>query len=402
MTPDPVPPDLRRPAGTGSQRERRPGVWEIRVPVGRDPATRRTLYGSVTVYGDRAQADAHRQQLLTTGVPPGRLTVADLLIRWLEADQPWKPSTLIGYRSVVRGLLADPLSRTPVGRLMPHDVRQALGRWSDAGAGLAVVGGRFRVLRAALGWAYGEHLIDQHPLRGMRGPGKPAPRKALADDLVRALLATAETRLLEAVANDSGSKSSAARRHRAEQDLLLVRLAADTGARRGELAALQIADLSGRTLCIERALSAGELTTPKSGHGRGMTVGTGTALLWHQLAADWAGRSPAELGSWLFSTDPTHHRHVGAEVLGHRFLTLRTAAGIPEATLHRLRHSVATFLVARGQILQAQARLGHADAATTLREYAHALPLTDGAVADAIDRHLDPPAVRSADVRHGG
>ena len=52
---------------------------------------------------------------------------------------------------------------------------------------------------------------------------------------------------------------------------------------------------------------------------------------------------------------------------------------------------MATFLVSRGQILQAQTRLGHADAATTLREYAHALPLTDQPVADAIDAHLDTP-----------
>jgi hypothetical protein len=52
---------------------------------------------------------------------------------------------------------------------------------------------------------------------------------------------------------------------------------------------------------------------------------------------------------------------------------------------------VATFLVARGEILQAQSRLGHRDAATTLREYAHALPLTDGDVADAINDHLDFP-----------
>lgn len=35
-----------------------------------------------------------------------------------------------------------------------------------------------------------------------------------------------------------------------------------------------------------------------------------------------------------------------------------------------------------------QARLGHADAAITLREYAYALPLTDGETADAIDAHL--------------
>ena len=102
----------------------------------------------------------------------------------------------------------------------------------------------------------------------------------------------------------------------------------------------------------------------------------------------WTERAGGSLGPWLFSPDLAHERHVGAEVLGHRFARLRDEAGVPDASLHRLRHTVATFLVARGQVLAAQARLGHADAATTLREYAHALPLTDGHVADAIDAHL--------------
>lgn len=95
------------------------------------------------------------------------------------------------------------------------------------------------------------------------------------------------------------------------------------------------------------------------------------------------------LGPWLFSSDLAHRRVLGSEVLGHRFADLRNRAGVPEATLHRLRHSVATFLGARGEILQAQARLGHADAATTLREYAYALPLTDQDVADSLDAYLD-------------
>ncbi len=59
-------------------------------------------------------------------------------------------------------------------------------------------------------------------------------------------------------------------------------------------------------------------------------------------------------------------------------------------TLHQLRHAVATLLVSRGQVLAAQQRLGHADAATTLRVYCHALPGTDGAAADTIEAHLQP------------
>jgi integrase len=73
--------------------------------------------------------------------------------------------------------------------------------------------------------------------------------------------------------------------------------------------------------------------------------------------------------------------------LGHWFATLCDDAGLPDVTLHRLRHSVATALVSRGDILQAQYRLGHRDAATTLRIYSHVLPLTDTDAAAALD-HL--------------
>lgn len=59
-----------------------------------------------------------------------------------------------------------------------------------------------------------------------------------------------------------------------------------------------------------------------------------------------------------------------------------SADGMEPLALHRFRHSVASFLVARGEVLQAQARLGHADPSTTLRKYAYALPCTDGEVAD--------------------
>ena len=94
-------------------------------------------------------------------------------------------------------------------------------------------------------------------------------------------------------------------------------------------------------------------------------------------ARDWQTRHRARSARGCSAPTPPPRR-LTTEALGHRFTRLRDAADVPGATLHRLRHNVATFLVARGEILQAQARLGHADAATTLREYAYALPLTDG------------------------
>lgn len=396
---------LRRRRGSGTQRERRPGVWEVRVPAPPDSDTGRARQLSVTVHGTAADADARRVLLLDAQLRVRRseLTVGRVLEVWLEAEHGWKPATLVSHRSVSRALQADPIALEPVARMTPALTRAAMARWAAAGATLSVVGGRFRVLRSALSWAWNERLLTDHPLRGMRGPGRVPPRRPLPDDAVRALIGAAEHRVMESHAN----QASAGRLHRDEQDLLLVRLAADTGARRGELAGLQLADLTGRVLTIERAVSAGQLTTPKSGHARTLTVGASTADLWQHLRIIWAARSADPLGPWLFSSDPTHHRRLGCEVLGRRFAALRTGADVPGATLHRLRHSVATFLVARGDILAAQARLGHADAATTLREYAHALPLTDGDVADAIDVHLhqrnrDDPADAGSSRDSGG
>ncbi len=136
-----------------------------------------------------------------------------------------------------------------------------------------MIAGRFRALRSAVGWAYDERIIDHHPIRNMRGPGRMEPRRPLTDSDLRSVLWTAEANLLAAVANDDGRPRSDQRRRLAEQELLLVRLAANSGARRGEIAALQFADLDGRVLRIERSLSAELLSTTKSGRARTLTPG---------------------------------------------------------------------------------------------------------------------------------
>lgn len=379
--------------GSGSMRERRPGVWEIRIANGAD-ALGRTRQRSTTVRGSRDEAELLRAQLAEAAADGHRFTsvrtVGELLETWLGAEHTWRPSTWTGYRSNARHLRADPIAAVRPANLTPRLVRQAMARWQAAGATPSVLLGRFKALQAALGWAYDERLIDAHPLRGMRGPRRVEPRRPVADDDVAALLRTADAQLLEAVANDAGGRRAANHRHRAEQDLLLARLAADSGARRGELVVLRFEDLAGRVLRIQRGVSGSTITAPKSGRPRSLTLGTGTARLWHTLEADWRARNDHRpFGPWVFSGRLDHATTLTAGALGHRFARLRDRADVEGASLHRLRHSVATFLVARGEILQAQARLGHADASTTLREYAYALPLADGDIADRIDRHLD-------------
>lgn len=92
------------------------------------------------------------------------------------------------------------------------------------------------------------------------------------------------------------------------------------------------------------------------------------------------------MGPCLFSAGLDHGKRLRTSGAGHWFADLARDAGHPDVTLHRLRHTVATTLVNRGDILGAQYRLGHADASTTLRIYSHALPMTDADVAATLEQ----------------
>lgn len=144
-------------------------------------------------------------------------------------------------------------------------------------------------------------------------------------------------------------------------------------------------------LHIQRGVSAEVLTTPKTGRSRRITLGTGTCALWHHTLTLWRARLPPgqPFGPWVFSVQADHQQRLRASSLGHWFAAFTRRHGHPDVCLHRLRHIVATVLVADGQLLQAQQRLGHAEASTTLRQYCHALPLHDQDVADHLDALLD-------------
>ncbi|WP_410562300.1 tyrosine-type recombinase/integrase [Amycolatopsis sp. cmx-4-61] len=98
-------------------------------------------------------------------------------------------------------------------------------------------------------------------------------------------------------------------------------------------------------------------------------------------------------GRGCLSRGPTGRRRFCRPSLGHRFERLRNAAELPDATLHRLRHTVGTHLVAQGKILKAAARQRHRDPSTTLRNYADALPLDDEGAADELDILFNGPAI---------
>ena len=380
--------------GTGSIREKRPGYWEIRVVV----ATRPTVQRSFSVRGTRSTAETRRDELVAeygavAAFPIASVfSIGELLQRYVDAPHLWKPATVNSHRSVTKFLIADKeLADVQLIALTPSVAVAAIRRWQHQGATDPTVSARWLVLRGSLSWATAEGLLRRNPLLGMRGPARPEPRLHLTIEEIHKLLATA-ARLADAARQRTADAPDNSNLRRdlfvAEQTLLLVRLAADSGARRGELAALRIADVEGRVLRIERGVSGGELGSTKTKRSRRITLGKTTVEMIRAHTNEFPGDG-APGHDWLFSPDATRATYARAERLSHRFDRVKAEAGIAQASLHRFRHSVATYLVGRGLLLAAQYRLGHGHLGTTARHYTHATALGDDAVADEINDLLD-------------
>ena len=89
-------------------------------------------------------------------------------------------------------------------------------------------------------------------------------------------------------------------------------------------------------------------------------------------------------------TSARGNTHAGPDYLSNSFGKLCKATGV-RCRFHDLRHFAATQMVAAGTDVRTVAgRLGHADASTTLRIYAHALPERDREAAGVLGA-LDCP-----------
>jgi integrase len=182
---------------------------------------------------------------------------------------------------------------------------------------------------------------------------------------------------------------------------LFLRLAATTGARRGELVGLQWADVDFEraTLRIARSLryssstgqTVGEGKTGSRGHRTVSIPGTVVPELRVMLeqVCQRARRHGLPDPVWVFSHDAgvTPWR---TDYPTLKFRRLCANVGVSGVRLHGLRHFVATEMLAAGMSpVATAARLGHTTPAVTLRTYAHWIPATDKDAADLLGGLLE-------------
>jgi integrase len=201
-------------------REKRPGVWEIRLFTGRDANGRPTQI-SKTFHGTKREARQYVAQL--EGVPvaqAGGRTVADVLDAWQETNAGvWAEASRRDYASRA-AYIAEDLGAHAIAGLSVADIERWHARMRRAGVGDGSIRSRHAALRVALGQAVRWGWLQTNVAASARlRSAKQAPRDSMTVEEVRAVIEAA------------GAIDPAA--------ALALRLAAVAGARRSEIAALR-------------------------------------------------------------------------------------------------------------------------------------------------------------------
>lgn len=297
------------------------------------------------------------------------------------------PNTVRGYRSMVRRYVEARVPRAAVSEVTPRDVELLedwlLSRPAAEGGPLArstVL--RFHwFLRGAYRWAVAKGYAASNPLVGV---DKPRPERREAEWVDEASLAVLAPALAERMRSDGPAT-------RAYATAAWVSL--HTGLRRGEVCALRRRDVG---VAPPRVHVGGTAVGLRGRTARKESPKSGSSARNVSVSRDEA-RELASYASWVAAHVPGPHgpdsplvtadgRWPSPDALTAWFSRLARSLGLPpRVTFHTLRHTHATYLIGSGvDVRTVSERLGHADVATTLRIYAHAMPGRDGAAGEVM------------------
>ena len=220
-----------------SIREKRPGYWEVRVFVGYDDEGK-PVQVSKAIRGGKRDAERLAAQLSSRPAPrSGKLTVAELLDEYLEHKGPsWSLSSRRDYASRAERIKAEQIGTKPVSRLSVSEVDRWHLRMHKAGVGEAQIRNLHTLLRAAFSQAVRWELVPTNPVASAKlQRRKKTPRGVMSvDDVALALTVAEQVHPLAPLA---------------------LRLAAVSGARRSELAALRWDRVVDGRLIIDQAIT---------------------------------------------------------------------------------------------------------------------------------------------------
>jgi integrase len=372
----------------GNLREKRPGYWELRVSLGRDPVTGKPSYRTKGFKGTEREAQRELAALVTA-VSKGQVahsaeSVGGLLEQWLEhiEAEGRSPTTLRGYQSIVNQL-PEAFLRKPVTKVTPRTLDQLYQSLAKKkGRRASTVHHFHRLLNSAFNQAMRWEMVDRNPAqlaRPPRGRQKEIEPPEIAE--VR--------KVIEAAAESQNPENA-----------LIFRLIAATGCRRAEVCGLHWTDVAVdeglvtiRTSVVQVSKDLYEKDT-KAHQQRTVRLDATTAAMLRDYQA--AVLEQADLyetkldrDAYVFSDELDGSTPIPPDRLTQAWRRLADSVG-SSSRLHDLRHLQASILLDAGEsVTTVAARLGHRDTATTLRVYAHLMPGADARAAEIVGGILD-------------
>jgi integrase len=290
-------------------------------------------------------------------------TFADAAAEWLryiEVDRVRKPSTLEGYKVIVRSQLMPAFGEMPLESITTPVIERWLssltGAPSSRRKALVLLHGILKRAKKVWGLAANAAAEVEKPPVGHSGE-----IQVFSPEEVWALVRAAAS----------------------ETDAALFLTAAFTGLRLGELLALcwRDVDFAGSVIRVRASYAAGALTSPKSGKVRAVPMAPDVASALAQLG---------QREHWTADDDLVFPgataTYLNGSALRQRYKASLERAGLRSLRFHDLRHTFGTRMIAKADIRRVQEWMGHADIQTTMR-YLHYAPRAEDAalVAEAFE-----------------
>lgn len=367
------------------------GTWRAKVFLGQD-ANGRQRYITRTIHGSKREADTQlRQLILEAGLSHDTTsaTVGDLALKWLElVEESLSPSTYREYGRLLEKIILPEFATTKVRAVRPSDLDafyvRLLRRGVNQGRPLSAQSVHHvhalirRLLNQALKWGW----IISNPATNATPPSVRRPELDVPSvEVVTKIIDFAQDRNAEIGC--------------------FLRLAAVTGARRGELCAIRWRDIDKiGVVTIQHSIVDGRVDEliekdTKTHSSRKVSIDSVTLEIVNRHHALCEARARSH-GRRLSRAEYVFASSVDGLIpwRPHRvslaFRRLCNELGVKGVRLHDLRHFTATQMLALGVPVKTVAgRLGHANAATTLNVYAHALESTDSQAAELLSRIMD-------------
>lgn len=378
-------------------REKSPGVWELRVHLGKDFSGSRKAVSKTFRGGKRAAASALAD--LVREIPKLQaerlnkthhvVTVADLVERWWTLHEfDWAPNTVRDNRNVIDlWISTDPIAKMNVKEVHRSDLELFYNRLHRSGGaqkqGLSATSVRkvHNALHAAFEEAIRMDMVQVNPARGTRRPKRQhvEPEVPTLAEIQRAIEVAPP------------------------QMACIIRVAIATGARRSELAALTWGDIDfdAGTIRINKALSNEAdsrnlvVRQTKTGASAVLAVDDGTLAVLRKWRISHVEKMLALGIQDKGDQQPVwSDRYVRGPVKPHSITEawrrIAARAGIPNARFHDLRHAAATHMIAAGVDVRTVAgRLRHSSPSMTLDVYASRSIDADRAAANLVGQLLD-------------